>query len=97
MNASAREKVLTEAYVELHAALSEILYEEDPLGAGISVGSPRDEYEGEAARLAALLRQTDGDARASVDRMFDATEQSEQLRERVNVAWQTFASRTSQP
>ena len=59
---SAREKLLSQVYEELHASLSAILYEEDPLGAGSSVGSPSDEYDHEAARLAASLRQTNGDA-----------------------------------
>src|SRR5438874_1550994 len=84
VNVDAREKVLTDAYLELHSTLSGILYDEDPLGAGSSVGSPRDEYDDEAARLAALLRQTEGDSRTSLDRMFDAGEQTEQLAERVN-------------
>src|SRR5437667_10056856 len=43
VNVDAREKVLTDAYLELHSALSGILYDEDPLGAGSSVGSPRAE------------------------------------------------------
>jgi aryl-alcohol dehydrogenase-like predicted oxidoreductase len=70
VQSSAREKQLSRAYEELHAALSAILYEEDPLGAGSSVNSPTDEYDGEAARLAASLHQTDGDVRTALDRVF---------------------------
>jgi hypothetical protein len=44
----ARENLLSQAYEELQASLSAILYEEDPLGAGSSVGSPSDEYDHEA-------------------------------------------------
>ena len=94
MEQSAREKRLSRAYAELHAALNAILYEEDPLGAGSSVGSPDDEYEGEAARLAASLRQTDGDARTALARVFGDGDEAlftERLPLRVSDAWRAFS------
>ena len=51
-------------------------------GPGSSVGCPRDEYDNEASRVAALLRQTEGDSGASLGRMFDASGQTERLAER---------------
>jgi hypothetical protein len=96
MKQSAREKRLSEAYAELHAGLSAILYEEDPLGAGSSVGSPDDEYEGEAARLAASLRQTNGDARTALAQVFgdgDGALVTERLPVRVSEAWRLFSDK----
>jgi hypothetical protein len=82
--------LLSQAYEELHASLSAILYEEDPLGAGSSVGSPNDEYDGEAARLAASLRQTDGDAGTALSAGYSEGDEAlftEQLPVRVSDAW----------
>lgn len=93
---NAREKRLSQAYEELHATLSAILYEEDPLGAGSSVGSPYDEYDHEAARLAASLRQTDGDARTALSRVFvegDDALFTEHLPVRVSEAWRVFSKK----
>ena len=98
MDQIAREKLLSQAYDELHASLSAILYEEDPLCAGKSVGSPNDEYEGEAARLAASLRQTDGDARTALRRVFGEGDEvllTEQLPVRVSDAWRLFSEKIS--
>jgi hypothetical protein len=95
---SAREKLLLQAYEELHTSLSAILYEEDPLGAGSSVGSPNDEYEGEATRLAASLRQTNGDAQTTLSRVFgegDETVFTEELPVRVSEAWRLFSEKIS--
>jgi hypothetical protein len=95
---SARERLLSQAYEELQASLSAILYEEDPLGAGSSVGSPNDEYDGEAARLAASLRQTDGDARTALSWVFGEGDEAlftEQLPVRVSDAWRLFSEKIS--
>jgi len=93
---SAREKLLSQAYEELHASLSAILYEEDPLGAGSSVGSPPDEYDHEAARLAASLRQTDGNTRTALSQVFGEGDEAlftEQLPARVSDAWRAFSEK----
>ena len=96
MAQSARQKLLSQAYEKLHASLSAILYEEDPLGAGSSVGSPSDEYDHEAARLAASLRQTNGDARTALNRVFGEGDEAlwtEQLPARVSEAWRAFSEK----
>lgn len=51
-----KKKRATAAYQELQSELSRVLYEEDPAGIGKTIGSPLDEYDGEAGRLAAALR-----------------------------------------
>lgn len=53
---TARNQALTPAYKELCKELSASLYNEDPAGMGTTVGAPGDEYDGEAARIAAALR-----------------------------------------
>lgn len=96
MEQGAREKLLSQAYEELHASLSAILYEQDPLGAGSSVGSPSDEYDQEAARLAASLRQTNGDARTALSRVFGEGDEAlwtERLPARVSEAWRAFSEK----
>lgn len=73
-----------------------ILYEEDPLGAGSSVSSPSDEYDHEAARLAASLRQTNGDAQTSLNQVFGEGDEAlctEQLPARVSDAWRAFSEK----
>ena len=71
-----RKQLLSQAYEELHARLSAILYEEDPLCVGTSVGFPFAEYNGETARLAASLRQTNGDTRKALLRVFGEGEEA---------------------
>jgi hypothetical protein len=53
---SERNEALGLAYKQLCEELSGALYDEDPAGMGRSAGAPRDEYDGEAARMAAALR-----------------------------------------
>jgi hypothetical protein len=53
---SASNEALKSAYKELSEELSAILYDEDPAGMGSTVGAPRDEYDGLAARIAVALR-----------------------------------------
>jgi hypothetical protein len=55
---SARNEALASAYKVLCEELSATLYDEDPAGMGSTVGAPRDEYDGQAARIAAALRST---------------------------------------
>ena len=52
---------LTRAYQQFCSELSRVLYEEDPARMGTSVGAPHDEYDGEAVRLAAALRDARSD------------------------------------
>jgi hypothetical protein len=55
---SAQKDAMLAAYKQFHKELSEALYDEDPGGMGSSVGAPMDEYDGEAAKLAASLRDS---------------------------------------
>src|SRR5438132_6100459 len=55
---NSRNEALTSAYVQLCDELSATLYDEDPSGMGSTAGAPRDEYDGEAARIAAALRNS---------------------------------------
>ncbi len=57
----------------------EILYEEDPEGFGATVGSPPNEYSNEAAKLAAELRQNQGNVQAALA----VWPSSERLAERI--------------
>jgi hypothetical protein len=51
-----RQKALSLAYEQFRAELSAILYHEDPVSIGDAIGAPQDEYDAEAARLAAAIR-----------------------------------------
>ena len=98
-----QERLLTEAYKRLVGHLSAILYDEDPLGVGSGTVSgwavaggdddrtlvPLDEYEAEAGRLAALLRQTDGDTDEALSAVFGGQSHiiSDSLRARVDLVW----------
>jgi hypothetical protein len=53
---STRNEALASAYKELCEELSATLYDVDPAGMGSTVGAPREEYDGQAARIAAALR-----------------------------------------
>ena len=50
-----RNRNKTRAYLLAKHQIEELLYDVDPLGFGSSVGSPRQEYAEEAARLIPLL------------------------------------------
>lgn len=50
-----RNDALVAAYERFHRELSNVLYECDPASMGSSIAAPRDEYDMEAARLAAAL------------------------------------------
>jgi hypothetical protein len=51
-----RKEALAAAYERFHGELSSLLYEIDPASMGASIGAPKDEYDGMAARLAAALK-----------------------------------------
>jgi hypothetical protein len=63
---------------------------------GIGFGTPGDEYDFEAGRLAARLRQTDGDVTGALDGLFGKDEAllTKNLSLRVSAAWKTFLART---
>jgi hypothetical protein len=51
----ASRKAQTRAYLDFQREIEQLLYEMDPDGMGSSIGSPRDEYSDEAARVLPLL------------------------------------------
>ncbi len=85
-----REERLSAAYTTLHAKLSEILYNEDPDGMGVTVGAPDDEYSREASNLIRWLQDVrERDAAATVvQEMFPAARDS--LVDKVFEAWTGF-------
>lgn len=52
---SPKGRRLSLAYTRLLKRLSDILYDEDPVGLGRTIAAPRDEYEPIAARLVVRL------------------------------------------
>lgn len=84
-----RERLLSDAYAALHADLSRAMYRADPLGVGPE--APDDEYDMEASRVAARLRQTNGDARSALRGVLDYT--GESLVRDVESAWEAFTKR----
>lgn len=56
-----RNEALSAAYKRFHRELSSLLYEIDPASMGASIGAPKNEYDGMAARLAAVLRDIQDD------------------------------------
>ena len=89
------KKNLARAYQQLCDELSRVLYEEDPARMGKSIGAPRDEYDGEAARLATGLRNTTSRDQIEqlLQQVFHTT--STTLVERVERAMTKFRWRTS--
>lgn len=89
------KKDLARAYEQLCDELRTVLYEEDPARMGKSIGAPRDEYDGEAVRLATALRNTR--SRDQIEQLlrqiFHTT--STTLVERVERAMTKFRWRTS--
>lgn len=91
---SARNEALALAYKQLCEELSAALYDEDPASMGSTVGAPRDEYDGEAARLASLLRDSRSrdEVTLHLHKMFG--DHSESLVERVDKALAKFRIRS---
>jgi hypothetical protein len=87
--AESKEQQVTAAYLRLIQRFMAILYEEDPEGFGSTIGAPRDEYSNEAAKLAAELRQNQGNIHAALA-VWPSS--SERLIERITSAWDEFDS-----
>jgi hypothetical protein len=85
-----RKHTMKAAWHDLHRELSAILYEEDPALVGSKMGSPPDEYDGEAVDLIARL-SADGDVDRAVTSLFGSVDQ--RLRDRVQVAWKKYEGR----
>lgn len=85
-----REEHLSSAYSLLHAELSDIFYNEDPDGMGVTAGAPDDEYSPEVSRLIPRLQGVrDRKAVAGVVRQMFPTA-GESLINRVFDAWARF-------
>src|SRR6266571_1349841 len=91
---SALNEALSLAYKQLCEELSGALYDEDPASMGSTVGAPRNEYDGEAARLASALRdtRTRNEVALHLYKMFGDC--SESLVERVDKALAKFRMRS---
>jgi hypothetical protein len=89
MTPDERRRLMTREWRHLHRELVRILYEEDPLKVGSSVGSTTDEYDLEAIELIARLRDNDGDAGAALASLFEPRP-SRQLEDRVQRAWEAY-------
>jgi hypothetical protein len=93
MSSTDRQRLMKVAWLDLHRELMAILYHEDPNAIGSKVGSPLDEYDGEAVDLIASLRAADGDVDRVVYSAFPTAEPS--LLERVRRAWQRYEANAS--
>jgi hypothetical protein len=84
-----RDKRFSKAYRELHDTLSTVLWEEDPDGLGITIGSPNDEYDDYSTKLIVELSKNSEDVSAVLSEWF-GERLTEPLVERVTSAWAAY-------